>query len=63
MVVEVLDRLSRDQADVAERIKRLPFAGMQIVILADGEVNEFHVGLKGTNECPVFERLGRQVAS
>jgi site-specific DNA recombinase len=48
LVAEALDRLSRDQADVATIYKRLSFAGVKIVTLAEGEINELHVGLKGT---------------
>jgi DNA invertase Pin-like site-specific DNA recombinase len=48
IVTEALDRLSRDQADVAAIYKRLSFAGVTIVTLAEGEINELHVGLKGT---------------
>lgn len=48
VVTEALDRLSRDQADVAAIFKRLTFAGVRIVTLSEGEVNELHVGLKGT---------------
>ena len=48
LVAEALDRLSRDQADVATIYKRLTFAGVKIVTLAEGEINELHVGLKGT---------------
>lgn len=45
---EALDRLSRDQEDVAGVYKRLRFAGVSIVTLSEGEINELHVGLKGT---------------
>ncbi len=48
VVAEALDRLSRDQADVATLFKHLRFAGVQIVTLAEGEISELHVGLKGT---------------
>jgi DNA invertase Pin-like site-specific DNA recombinase len=48
VVAEALDRLSRDQADVATIFKRLAFAGVRIVTLAEGEISELHVGLKGT---------------
>jgi DNA invertase Pin-like site-specific DNA recombinase len=48
VVAEALDRLSRDQADVAALYKRLSFAGVRIVTLAEGEITELHVGLKGT---------------
>jgi site-specific DNA recombinase len=48
VLAEVLDRVSRDQADVATLFKHLRFAGVQIVTLAEGEISELHVGLKGT---------------
>ena len=48
VLAEALDRVSRDQADVATLFKHLRFAGVQIVTLAEGEVSELHVGLKGT---------------
>ena len=48
VVAEALDRLSRDQADIATLYKRLRFAGIRLVTLAEGEISELHVGLKGT---------------
>ena len=48
LVAEALDRVSRDQADVAALYKHLRFAGVMIVTLAEGEISELHVGLKGT---------------
>ena len=48
LLAEALDRISRDQADVATLFKHLKFAGVTIVTLAEGEVSELHVGLKGT---------------
>jgi site-specific DNA recombinase len=45
---EALDRLSRDQEDIATIYKRLAHADVKIVTLTEGEVNELHVGLKGT---------------
>jgi site-specific DNA recombinase len=48
VLAEALDRISRDQADVATLFKHLRFAGVQIVTLAEGEISELHVGLKGT---------------
>jgi site-specific DNA recombinase len=48
VLAEALDRVSRDQADVATLFKHLRFAGVQIVTLAEGEISELHVGLKGT---------------
>ena len=43
-----LDRLSRDQEDIAGLYKRLRFAGVQILTLSEGPVSELHIGLKGT---------------
>lgn len=48
VLAEALDRISRDQADVATLHKHLKFAGVTVVTLAEGEINELHVGLKGT---------------
>ncbi|MGV1943755.1 recombinase family protein [Agrobacterium sp. 22-211-1] len=48
ILAEALDRVSRDQADIATLYKHLKFAGVLIVTLAEGEINELHVGLKGT---------------
>jgi DNA invertase Pin-like site-specific DNA recombinase len=45
---EALDRISRDQEDVAGVYKRLRFADVRIITLAEGEISELHVGLKGT---------------
>jgi DNA invertase Pin-like site-specific DNA recombinase len=48
VVAEALDRLSRDQEDVAALYKQLGFRGIRILTLAEGEISELHVGLKGT---------------
>ncbi|MPZ40925.1 MAG: recombinase family protein [Rhizobiales bacterium] len=48
VLAEALDRISRDQADVATLFKHLKFSGVSIVTLAEGEISELHVGLKGT---------------
>ncbi len=48
VLAEALDRVSRDQADVATLFKHLRFLGVQIVTLSEGEITELHVGLKGT---------------
>src|SRR3546814_14292886 len=46
VVAEALDRVSRDQADVATFYKHLQFARVPLVTLAEGEISELHVGLK-----------------
>jgi DNA invertase Pin-like site-specific DNA recombinase len=48
VVAEALDRLSRDQEDIAGLYKRLRFVGVRLVTLAEGEIAELHIGLKGT---------------
>ncbi len=47
VVAEALDRLSRDQEDVAALFKRLQFAGIAIVTVSEGTITSLHVGLKG----------------
>ena len=48
LLAEALDRVSRDQEDIAGVYKRLSFAGIRIVTLSEGPINELHIGLKGT---------------
>jgi len=45
VIAEGLDRLSRDQEDVGALFKRMQFAGIKIVTVAEGEISELHVGL------------------
>ena len=58
VVAESLDRLSRDQEDIAGLYKRLRFAGVRIVTLSEGEVSELHIGLKGTMGALFLKDLG-----
>jgi site-specific DNA recombinase len=48
VLAEALDRFSRDKEDTAGLFKRLTFAGVSIVTLAEGDITHLHVGLKGT---------------
>ena len=48
LIAEAMDRLSRDQEDIAGLYKQLTFAGVKLITLSEGEINELHVGLKGT---------------
>ena len=48
VLAEALDRLSRDQEDVAALFKTLTFHGVQLMTLAEGAITELHVGFKGT---------------
>ncbi|MBZ7923143.1 recombinase family protein [Ensifer adhaerens] len=47
VVVEALDRLSRDQEDLAGLHKRLTFAGVEIVAVHDGTADAIQVGIRG----------------
>ena len=48
VLAEALDRISRDQEHIAGIWKTLCFSGAKLITLAEGEINELHVGLKGT---------------
>ena len=61
VVAEALDRLSRDQEDVAALFKQLTFAGVKLVTLAEGEIGELHIGLKGTMNALFLKDLGQKV--
>jgi site-specific DNA recombinase len=61
VVAEALDRLSRDQEDVAGIYKRLAFAGVKIITLSEGEVNEMHIGLKGTMNALFLKDLADKI--
>ncbi|RQP04040.1 MAG: recombinase family protein [Paracoccus sp. BP8] len=48
VLAEALDRVSRDQEDIAGIYKRMRYADVKMFTLSEGEINELHVGLKGT---------------
>ena len=48
VVSEGLDRISRDQEHIAAFFKQMRFQGIPIVTVAEGEISELHIGLKGT---------------
>ena len=60
VVAEALDRLSRDQEDVAGIFKRLTFHNVRLVTVAEGEINELHVGLKGTMNALFLKDLAQK---
>jgi len=60
VLAEALDRVSRDQADVATLYKHLQFARVTLVTLAEGEINELHVGLKGTMNALFLKDLAQK---
>ena len=60
VMAEALDRISRDQADIATLFKHMQFAGIPIVTLAEGEISELHVGLKGTMNALFLKDLAKK---
>lgn len=60
LVAEGLDRLSRDQADIAALYKELVFREIPIVTVAEGEISEMHIGLKGTMAALYVKDLGHK---
>jgi len=60
VMAEALDRLSRDQEHVAGFFKQLTFSGVKIVTLAEGEISELHVGLKGTMNALFLKDLAQK---
>jgi site-specific DNA recombinase len=57
VMAESLDRFSRDQEDTAGLFKRLTFAGVAIVTLAEGDITFLHIGLKGTMNAMYLSEL------
>ncbi|WP_088687185.1 recombinase family protein [Rhizobium sp. R634] len=47
VVVEALDRLSRDQEDLAAIFKRLQFIGIDIIAVHDGKADAVQIGIRG----------------
>jgi len=60
VIAEALDRVSRDQEDVAAIYKRVGHAHARLVTLAEGEVSELHIGLKGTMNALFLKDLAQK---
>ena len=60
LVAESLDRLSRDQEHIAALFKLLSFANIPLVTVAEGEISELHVGLKGTMSAIFLKDLAQK---
>jgi DNA invertase Pin-like site-specific DNA recombinase len=60
VLAEAMNRLSRDQEDIASLFKRLTFAGVRIVTIAEGEISEMHIGLKGTMNALFLKDLAQK---
>ena len=61
ILTEDLDRLSRNLADIARLYETAQFAGVKLVTVADGEISEMHIGLKGTMSALFLKGLAQKV--
>jgi len=61
VIAEALDRLSRDQDRIAAFYKHLSFAQVRITTVAEGEMSELHVGLKGTMNALFLKDLALKI--
>ena len=60
VVAESLDRLSRDLADVATLFKHLSYLGVRLWTVAEQQITELHVGLKGTMNALYLKDLAQK---
>ena len=60
VIAEALDRLSRNQADVASLYQRLQFNGVMIESVSEGPISELHIGLTGTMNALFLKELGKK---
>lgn len=61
VLAEALDRLSRDQEDIAGLYKRIQFHGAKLVTVSEQEVSELHIGLKGTMNAMFLKDLAAKI--
>ncbi len=61
VMAEALDRISRDQEDIAAIYKRLSHLDIKIHTLSEGEVSELHIGLKGTMNALFLKDMAAKV--
>ena len=61
LVVEALDRVSRDQEDLAGIYKRLTFAGVEIRAVHDGKADQIQVGIRGLVGALYLQDLSHKV--
>ncbi|CAA7621083.1 recombinase family protein [Magnetospirillum sp. UT-4] len=61
VMAEALDRVSRNQADTATIYQRLEFLGVKLFTSEEGEINELHIGLKGTMNALFLKQLAAKV--
>lgn len=63
VLAEAMDRLSRDQEDIAGLFKRMQFGGVRIVTLSEGRCHSLAYRPEGHDERPVSQGFGRQSAA
>ena len=61
VLVEDLDRISRDMEDIAGFYKRMEFSNIKIITLSDGVITDLHIGLKGTMSARFLKDLADKV--
>lgn len=61
VLAEAIDRIARNQADIATIYQRLEFADVAIETLSEGRVNELHIGLKGTMSALFLKDLADKI--
>ena len=61
VIAEALDRVSRDQEDIAAIYKRLRHSDILFLTLAEGEISELHAGLKGTMNALFLKDLALKI--
>ncbi|RDD96185.1 recombinase family protein [Paracoccus pantotrophus] len=60
VVSESLDRISRDQEHIAGFYKQMSFLGIPLITVAEGEISELHIGLKGTMSALYLKDLAQK---
>ena len=60
ILAEALDRISRDQEHIAGFHKQVSFARVRVVTIAEGDISELHVGLKGTMSALFLKDLAQK---
>jgi DNA invertase Pin-like site-specific DNA recombinase len=60
VICESLDRLSRDQEDIAKIYKVLSFYNVVLYTLGEGKIDELHIGLKGTMNALFLKDLAQK---
>ena len=61
VIAEALDRISRDQEHIAGIFKQVSFHQSKIQTIAEGEISELHIGLKGTMNALFLKDLAEKI--